>query len=289
MAIFSRNRTNDKVYNDPWQNSNTMFNGMSNCLQFEIYSDDNTTIRAGIDPFNLGISANITEQQGNTTYNLSGGISPFGYYGSGGITYSTGKHQVGIGVGASSNTLSGGIHYSYDGYGGGYYLTHYGGNNSQLVGGVNVKLDEFSVRLENDFLAGRGEDRWRSNAVQVSWKNLSIGTYIYNNDPKNEKSTITYGKHEHYNQKSERFGLWDNGQTYISPIYVAYNFNGWTERVGSSHPSIQNATQNWFAHERGFARLNWFGHANYFMDYDDFNEGFYYYSGYSNPYSIWGN
>ena len=30
------------------------------------------------------------------------------------------------------------------------------------------------------------------------------------------------------------------------------------------------------------------GHANYFMDYDNFQSGPYGYSGYYNPYSLWG-
>jgi len=59
-------------------------------------------------------------------------------------------------------------------------------------------------------------------------------------------------------------------------------------RLGYSYKGFQYAAQNWFTHEAGFARSRLIGHANYFMDYDNFQYGTYGYSGYYNPYSLWG-
>ena len=85
-----------------------------------------------------------------------------------------------------------------------------------------------------------------------------------------------------------RHGRWKNGQTYVSPLYFGIRQGNRIERIGYNHWKFQHATQNWFAHERGFARSGLFGYADYFMDYDYFNNGIYSYSGYYNPYSIWG-
>jgi hypothetical protein len=70
--------------------------------------------------------------------------------------------------------------------------------------------------------------------------------------------------------------------------YVRVRSGNSITRLGYSHRVFQHAAQNWFAHQAGFARWRMFGYANYFMDYDHFQSGAYGYSGYYNPYSLWG-
>ena len=86
----------------------------------------------------------------------------------------------------------------------------------------------------------------------------------------------------------ERLGRWIDGQTYSSPLYLGFRYGNTTERIGYSHKAIQHALQNKMAHEKGFLRIMPFGTANYFMDYEHFDKGMYYFSGWNNPYSLWG-
>jgi hypothetical protein len=243
----------------------------------------------------MGVSFNVTHKSGNASFSASGGFGFGGWFAGGGASYSTDGYEFGINAGGGKNHFGVGINASHNGYGAGYYLTQYGDaigpdglSNKQLVGGANVFLGDVSLRMENDFLAFRGEDRWRSNAVEISINEFSVGTYLYNNYA-DEDGVDKSKEYLHYNRKKTKsFGKWNNGQTYMSPLYFGYRNGGFDSRVGFSHPSIQHFTQNKGAHEKGFLRIMPFGHANYFMDYEHFNKGLYLYSGPYNPYSTWG-
>ncbi len=236
---------------------------------------------------------------------MSAGIG----YGSGslvgGVNMSLSYHNNGnvysLNGGVGTNHAAFGASYSNSNFSASYYLTKYGNEygHSQWVGGVAISSGQFSARLENDFLAWQGQDRWRSNAVELGFwgGDFVVGTNLYNNYQKKDRDPVDdTGENYHAkkgwfgfgNKIKREYGTWENGQTYRSPLWFGFRAGNNVTRIGYSHSTIQHATQNWFAHQRGFGRLGLFGYANYFKGYDYFDQGGYVYSGYYNPFSLWG-
>ena len=68
---------------------------------------------------------------------------------------------------------------------------------------------------------------------------------------------------------------------HFAPAWVGYRGkNGQITRIGFSHKTVQNLTQN-AAHK---TRL---GNQHYYLNYDELRTGSYFYSGYYNPHSLW--
>ena len=118
---------------------------------------------------------------------------------------------------------------SKNGYGLSYYQTHYGDatgpdgtSNSQVVGGVGVQLKDFSFRIENDFFAFKGEDRFRTNAVEISYGDFSIGTTLRTNDPKGSGGKPVPGTNLRGKKNRGRYQAWNNGVVYNTPLYFGY-------------------------------------------------------------------
>ena len=185
------------------------------------------------------------------------------------------------------NQIFGGWLNKYKGIGVGFNLTKYGNaigpdgiSNAQTTGTINVYINDFSVRVENDFFVS-DEDRWRSGAVEFTYKNVGIGFQVYNNYRKEGDRTIL---------AEDGHPQWVNGQTYSSPGYFVFRYGNTVERVGYNHPQVQNTMQNKMIHKKGFLwGLFGFGKANYFSDYNNFkSKGIYGYSGWYNPFSLYG-
>ncbi|WP_229215082.1 polymorphic toxin type 23 domain-containing protein [Dyadobacter bucti] len=273
------------------RNASNAVNGLSSSLQFQIYSNGNTSVTAGINPLAMGISASVYHTKGNITTGLNVGINITGDFSINGSTsISAGGWNIGIGGGGGNNHFAYGGSVNYKGYGAGYYQTRYGsavgpdGNpNNQVVGGASLSLGKASFRIENDFFAFNHQDRWRSNALEIGIGDFVIGTRLYNNDPKGEGQKVVFDKTDrmgNYNQ--HKFGAWENGKTYNAPLWVGHRFGNSIERIGFSHPMFQDRTQN-FIHLR-FPP----GRQNFYVDYSNFQRGIYLYSCYYNPYSLWG-
>ena len=271
----------------------------SNCMQYPIYSKGNTTITAGVEPFSLGVSARIINTTGDITTSANIGYGFAGFFAGVGINYHPGDHiNIGIGGGYGSNSWSVGGSFTYDGYGAGYYYTKYGDadsgisgtSNPQPIGGVNLYFNDISFKLENDFLARSG-DKWRSNAWELRYKDFAIGNYVYNNDPEGEDGINSWdiniesklwGRNRFSKKDNGMFGGWKNGKVFSSPLYFSVRVGNRVERVGYNHSIFQDATQN-FIH-----KYLPFGRQNFYTKYNDSTYGMYYYSGWYNPYSIFG-
>jgi len=273
------NLTNGK--DDPvglaYRNATNTLNGLNNCLQVPIYNDGNTHITAGISPLAMGISFNASQTNGNVTTSVSGGIGAGGWFAGGGVSYTSGENTYGINGGGGSNYWGVGGSFTHKGYGVGYTYTHYGNEtiydgkqNSQNVGGVNIYLDEVSIRIENDSFFSK-QDRWRTHAIEISYKEFSIGTYVTTNDPKHATARGEYEKHP----------KWLDGKVFDSPIYLGYRNGNSISRIGFSHKTVQNLTQNAWHLMLGAG-------AARFLDYSELNTGPYYYNGFYNSYSLWG-
>ncbi len=224
--------------------------------------------------------------------NFSVNVSPGIGFGSGGFavgvnasaTYNDGTTVVTGGYGATGNSSSWSMGATHNGYGGSYYRTSYSGSNSQIVGGIGLNFNNVSVRLENDFF-GDKHDRWRSNAIEIGIGNVVFGTTLYNNFPgpqsgaENQDVVNIPDRRGNYN--TDGYGAWRNGKVYNSPWYAGYRSGSNVTRLGYSHPSAQDLTQN------NVHRLVPFGRQNYYVDYSEFTSGPYTYSGFYNPYSLW--
>ena len=246
---------------------------------------------------------NVTVPVGNNGYvNLSTGLglgnNGFILAGNVSYTYVDGDNAYTLGVGGGTNHWSWGASASFNdgGFGVGYHRTYYGDavgpdgvSNNQIVGGLTISSHQFAFRIENDFL-GDKHDRWRSNAVELGFwgGDVVVGTTLYNNDPATanpngwKKSILSpiWGKNKHGN------GGWINGLTYTSPLYIGFKSNNNISRIGYSHHSFQDATQNG-VHKNGFLGLP-FGYQHYYANYSRFSYGPYSYQGYFNPFSLWG-
>jgi hypothetical protein len=68
-----------------YTNVTNTINGMNSCAQVSIYNDENTSITAGIIPFNLGVGVNFHHSFGDVSINGSAGIGfASGIYANGG-------------------------------------------------------------------------------------------------------------------------------------------------------------------------------------------------------------
>lgn len=156
--------------------------------------------------------------------------------------------------------------------------------NAQSVGSFTALWDGGSFRLENDFLMFNKQDRWRSNAAELAIGDFTVGTWLYNNDPKeqygeqdfNMEGTDLYGK-----KNRGQWGAWNNGQTYASPFYFGVKTGNRIERIGYSSPWVQDRTQN-VVH-----RNVPFGRQHFYNKYDYFESGIYLYTGHYNSFSLW--
>jgi hypothetical protein len=262
---------------------------MSNLFQYPIVNTKNFVLTAGLDPFAFGVSMNAHILWGDAnpgSISFGVGYGAFsGFFANIGVSQSIGDFRMGAGMGIGEQYWAWAVSADYAGYGLAYGQTNYGGEHAQTVGSASVLFPNGSVTLQNDFLAFQGEDRWLSNAVELTIGKFSIGTWLYNNDPKNnggravaENNLLGYPNRPY---KKGFLGAWDIGETFASPLYVGYRIGSSVSRIGYSHPLVQDRTQN-FVH-----RWVPFGRQNYYNKYNYFQAGSYLYSGYYSAFSIW--
>jgi RHS repeat-associated protein len=273
----------------------TVVNGMANCLQFPIYSNNGFSISVGLNPFALGFAFNFGYSWGNGGIGVSAGYSFMGsWFVGGGLWQNVSDVNISFGAGAGKNYWGWNASMSYNGFGFSYGQTNYGGAlghdklpNAQRVGSVSLLFPNGSFTLQNDFL-GDKHDRWRSSAVELVIGNFIVGTWLYNNDPEGTGQGINLKGLNRFGQENrprpaneEQVGAWENGKTYASPFYIGYRFGNHVERIGYSSKWVQELTQN-LVH-----RWVPFGRQNFYVDDSNFTKGIYLYTGYYNPYSIW--
>jgi len=284
---------------NPWwqakTNASAVYNGMNNCLQFTVHHNDNSALTIGISPFDLGISANYTRTDGALTTNASGGIGLSGPFLSTGSTLSVFdiKLSAGAGLGRNSFGVGGGI--TYREYGLGYYQTNVSGANAQKLGGVNLIGESFNFRLENDFFAWQGEDRFRTAAGELTVGKYSVGFSVFTNDPKGEQQEtenlaaplwgINKGREKIRNPDGSityrNYSAWKDGRVLHSPVWFGMRSGNFVHRVGVSNKWVQNLTQNWL-HQ---SKLR-FGNQNYYLNYEHLRTGPTGNSSFYNPYLL---
>ena len=276
------------------QNSSSAINGMSNCMQFPIYKSDNTLVTLGLDPFALGVSGNVVHRtESGTTVGTGFGYGFGGFNVNAGVSQKIGDANIGAGIGYGSNHWGWTTNASYKEWGAGYGQTYYGnatgpdgGSNRQTVGNASLLFPGGSFRLENDFLAFQGQDRWRTSSWELTVGDWSLGSYVYTNDPKNQKEDDKVIAAEDSNSKTwgpntGKYGEWKYGQVYSSPLWIGHRSGNTVSRIGYNHWRVQDITQN------GVHRHVFFGRQNYYTGYNNIRTGVYGYSGYYNPFSLY--
>ena len=244
-----------------------------------------STFNSFMPSFNIPISNNFSF---SASLGLGFGSGTLGLGLNTSLNYTNGDFSTslgwGIGSGSTGDYSGWGASARYKGWGLGYTRTNYSSADNQVVGGVSLYFRDVSFRLENDFF-GDGHDRFRSNAFELTVGNFTLGSNLYNNDVgKNAEwvdGTMLNGK-PNRPFKGQKMGAWKEGQTYSSPLWIGVKGTGSTiYRFGYSHPMVQDRTQN-VTH-----KWVWFARTHFFNRYDEFKKGFYNYTGFNNPYSLW--
>ncbi|RYD51744.1 MAG: hypothetical protein EOP52_06060 [Sphingobacteriales bacterium] len=259
----------------------------------------NQNFSVGLNILNVGVDVQFSGRSGNTSFGGSIGVGITGFYAGASVSQQIGNWQVGI-SGSSNGDM-----YSIGGGGGyndgktalGYYQTYYGGgtsttgeNMSQWVGGISFRSGDFSLSYENDFLAFRHGDAWRTHGIQIGAGDFVLGSYIYTNDGaaasqnnRNPRATSPLWKENgRPDGKGGKYSAWTNGQTFRAPVYAGYKNGNNVSRTGYSAKGVQDFQQNWMHQSNVFPP----GNQNYYLNYDYFQGGTYLFGGYSNPYSL---
>jgi RHS repeat-associated protein len=171
----------------------------------------------------------------------------------------------GVEVGASSSKASevtkkfgsevrigGGIEGgSINGFGAGVSTTYFGESDgtTQRVGTIMLRYGDFKLRYDNDWqsnanIISDGFDRFRTAALQVSYKGFNAGFKVVTGDPgpPNQKPIGCIDGHDTYIATPN----WSNPNQYrLGALYGGYqNF-----QVGWNSEQIRHQIQNRFAHD----------------------------------------
>ena len=193
--------------------------------------------------------------------------------------------SLSIGGGLSNTGFQIGGSASYRGAS--YYYSYLGGGTkkAQHTGGIGYSNGNFSMRFENDVLAFRGNDMFRTGGVEFQIGGIVFGSYVETNDPERiggenpvDYSGVNMSGKTNRPRKGKSWGAWKKGIVESSPFYVGYKYGRTTYRAGINHPIIQDKSQN-FIHRNIMAQ-------NYYNRYADY-AGPYFQFGYSNPFSIY--
>jgi hypothetical protein len=216
-----------------------------------------------------------------------------------GLTYQNGDLAIGAGFGVSNTYTAWNVSAmdTRTGYGGGYGRTYYGASeimghqfDAQTTGTITAYFNHNSFNFTNDAL-GDKEDRWRTNAVELTIGKWSLGTYLYTNFGKQDSGFDENGAQVDFGENcvpplvgrnhDKNLATWINGRVYYAPIWIGYRYGDQITRIGFSHPMVQNLTQN-LIH-----KYKWLGNQNYYLMYDEFKTGGFFSTGTYNPFSLY--
>jgi hypothetical protein len=129
-----------------------------------------------------------------------------------------------------------------------------GGGIPQKVGMAYAGIgDDFKIRYENDFMwkgapVGDGGDKFRTTAVTISYKDVSLGLNLFTGDPKIDKD----GNRETTGVNGDFQGTYveklGTEKYRMGALYLGYG----NYRLGANSESIRNFFQNTLAHCRGY-------------------------------------
>jgi hypothetical protein len=250
-----------------YNNTMTAYNGINTSTQVNVYSNQNSTLSIGLNPFMMAISGTYARRDGGLTSYVTAGIGLFGAYASGGANYridygnswySSGGFSVGI-DGAGNTRIGGGIEGGHEDFAISLYTTKFNeGDKSQRVGGLGIRSGDFGFRYENDGaplydwfkgLLNDNGDRYRTAAAQISYKDVDLRMNLYTGDyetaknkEQNNPENISHGYRKKYPH-----GFYTGGNVNDFRLGgLAIGYQGSFFGVNSEH--IRHVFQNKLAH-----------------------------------------
>lgn len=140
----------------------------------------------------------------------------------------------------SPNILYSGVEYDdRNHYAFAYYLNHYFGEYKQTSALISAKIKDWKIKFEDDILAFPFTgfvvyDRFRTAAIEVSYKHILIGANIFTSDI-NGLLDIS---------RQNKRGKYLTGHQLDSPLYVGYVYNDLIARMGWNHKTGGEIIQN---------------------------------------------
>ncbi|PWH81590.1 polymorphic toxin type 23 domain-containing protein [Brumimicrobium oceani] len=135
---------------------------------------------------------------------------------------------------------------------------------SQRSGGFGIHLQQISLYIENDFFAGSGRDRYRTNHASISYHdglyNVSLNTQLWTGDTRGTRlmntadSMYVVG----YKDLSEtHYGRFSHGILSLGFDYQLFYGNQFSALAGVDSERIRHGLQNQFMHNKKFIPLRW--------------------------------
>jgi hypothetical protein len=144
------------------------------------------------------------------------------------------------------------------------------GETSQTLAGANARYKDASITYQNDWPGGDGGDRFRTAALQASYRDFSVGFNLYTGDPglrSDDRTTEMIDGNKTYNS-----GTSDYYRAGI--LYAGYG----NYRFGVNSEGVRNLIQNQVIHQS-------IG-SPYFKVLNINRTSYFQYST-RNPYSLW--
>lgn len=244
---------------NPWAYSAQSFSMMIDPLNIEMGD-----FTLSLSPYSM-LTGGVANQAGNG-FALGAGVS---------LGYDDGKASFYTGgIGAFRNGLIEGkfsIGGGYNGYG--LYLNYYAGKDAQFTGTASVKRGNFSLRWENDAIAGMipligkyiGGDKYRSNAIELGLGGYFVGTNVYTDKsierglPGLNRSKLV-GTQIPNLLRGDEVHSYPNAYTRSSPLYIGKKTRNNITRIGVNSPLFGDLFQNGFHFLMGSP---YFGRGNF--------------------------
>ncbi|MFL3663351.1 MAG: polymorphic toxin type 23 domain-containing protein [Flavobacteriales bacterium] len=252
----------------------------------------------------LGVGAKLAGSQLASTFlpsfnipltnNLSFNVSPsvaFGNNGGFGISYGLTAQAGGFSVTAGAGSSSGGdIAFYGAGYDNGsfgfslYRTKYWSGSTSQTLGGLGLHLGDVNLNYQNDWPWGDGGDRYRTAALQATYKGFSIGTNLFTGDPGLDGNTRERDGSTRNEKGQEIGGIYRKNKNGDHPdthregiLYAGYG----NYRFGINSEKVRHVIQNKIAHDFLMG-----GKSGHFRILNTPTTGYFHY-GPTNPFSLW--
>jgi RHS repeat-associated protein len=261
--IHGHNNPGQSAYN----NTMTAYNGMNSATQVTIYSNQNSSLSIGLNPFMMAVSGTYTRNDGGLTSSVTAGVGLFGAYASVGANYRIDYYNswysdigFSLGIDGGGNTrLGGGIEAGNKDFALSLYTTKFNeGERSQQVGGLGIRAGDVRFRYENDgaplydWFKGKlndGGDRYRTAAAQISYKDIDLRMNLYTGDYKTadniEKNNPNNSSHGYRRKYPHGFYTGGNVDTYrLGGLAIGYKGSFF----GVNSENVRHVFQNKIAH-----------------------------------------
>jgi hypothetical protein len=141
---------------------------------------------------------------------------------------------------------------------------------SQRTGTVALQIGALAVATENDILAGKGEDKFRTGAVSVHWREedtrFGIRTVLWTGDtetnvPKVRESSYP-SRFGYKDMRNARYGAYSHGLLTAQVEHAISGFQTVGAEVGVDWERVRHTVQNRFIHDMAFIPDGWVGSEN---------------------------